>query len=143
MANARAGDRVRVHYTGKLEDGTVFDSSHGQDPIEFEVGGDEIIAGLSSGVSGMDVGETKTLKVQPEEAYGHRNEDLINTVPRSKIPQEAEVGDQLLVETPETTFPVWVKDLNDEIATLDRNHPLAGETLVFEVELVGFAGGEA
>jgi peptidylprolyl isomerase len=136
IMTAKTGDRVSVHYTGKFEDGIVFDSSSDRDPIQFEVGGSDLIPGIAEGVAGMAVGDERTLRIPPDRGYGERNEALQNVVDRKLIPEEAEVGDQLLAQSDETRFPVWVRDLTDDTATLDRNHPLAGVTLIFDVTLV-------
>jgi len=133
---AKNGDTVKVHYTGKLEDGTVFDSSADREPIEFEVGSSELIPGIAEGVVGMAAGEERTLNIPPERGYGDRDEDLQDVVDRKQIPPEAKVGDQLMAQSGEMQFPVWVRELTDDTATMDRNHPLAGVTLVFEVAMV-------
>ncbi|SFO87687.1 FKBP-type peptidyl-prolyl cis-trans isomerase [Tranquillimonas alkanivorans] len=139
MSQAKPGDTVRMHYTGTLADGSTFDSSQGREPLEFTVGSGQIIPGLDSAVSGMEVGESKTVTVAPEQAYGDRDPARTQSVPREQIPEHipTEPGTQLQVQTPEgQTIPVVVADVNDSEVTLDANHPLAGQELTFQVELV-------
>lgn len=139
MAHAQAGDTVRVHYTGTLDDGTVFDSSTGREPLEFTLGEGRVIAGFEEAVTGMEVGETKTSRIDADEAYGPRREDLLLDVPREQIPSEIDlqVGQQLTLQQPNgQAVPVTVADFSDETVTLDANHPLAGEALTFELTLV-------
>ncbi len=140
MAQAKAGDTVQVHYTGTLTDGTVFDSSKGREPLEFTLGSGQVIKGFDEGISGMEVGETKTVQIPVEEAYGPAHEEMIFTLERSEIPDDIplEVGMTLNMHedgNPQP-IPVIVRDLTDESVTLDANHPLAGHDLVFEVQLV-------
>lgn len=136
---AKAGDTLRIHYTGRLDDGTVFDASEGREPLEFTLGSGEIIPGLDAGVVGMAVGETRAVTVAPEEAYGPRDEGRIQSVPREAIPDHipTEPGTELSVQTQEgRTIPVVVSDVTDSHVELDANHPLAGKTLTFDVTLV-------
>jgi len=138
MATAKDGDTLRVHYTGKLEDGTTFDSSIGGDPLEFTLGSGQLIPGFESGVTGMAPGEKKTLTIDPVNGYGEHNEDLVLTVPRSQVPEDLNpgIGEQLEMSQEAQTFVVTVTGVTDDTITLDGNHPLAGKTLSFEVELV-------
>jgi peptidylprolyl isomerase len=136
MAQAQKGDKVKVHYTGKFPDGTVFDSSEGGDPLEFTAGGTELIPGVSNAVVGMEPGQSKTVEIEPSEGYGERQEGMEQTVPRNMLPAEAKVGDPLQAQAGEQTIVVWVKELDENEATLDANHPLAGQTLVFDLEMV-------
>lgn len=139
MAQVKTGDTVSIHYTGTLEDGTVFDSSRERDPLEFEVGSGQIIPGLDSALPGMSEGETKSVTVPPEEAYGEINPDAKQAVPRSNIPDDIplEIGTPLQVQTPQgQTVPVKVDSVTEDTVVLDANHPLAGETLNFEIEVV-------
>ncbi len=136
MSQAKEGDKVRVHYTGKFEDGTVFDSSQGGQPLEFTAGSTELIPGFSKAVVGMAPGDSKTVTVTPEEGYGLRQEGMEQKVPRRMLPPEAKVGDPLQAQAGDQTIVVWVKELNDEEAVLDANHPLAGRTLIFDLEMV-------
>lgn len=139
MSQAKAGDTVRMHYSGTLADGTQFDSSKGRDPLEFQLGSGQIIPGLDSALQGMAEGDTKQVVVEPSEAYGDRDPARIQAVPREQIPDHIPVdpGTQLQMQTPDgQTLPVMVTDANDSEVTLDANHPLAGQKLTFDVELV-------
>jgi peptidylprolyl isomerase len=139
MAEAKAGDVVRIHYTGKFEDGTVFDSSQGRDPLEFKAGSPELIPGVSNAVVGMAEGDTKTVTVPPEEAYGPHRPELTSRVSRTELPDDVSLGDQFRVEGSGQDLRVFVSELTDDDALLDANHPLAGRTLVFDIEVVGVA----
>ena len=139
---AEAGDTLRLHYTGTFEDGTVFDSSDGRDPLEFTLGSGQIIPGLDKGVTGMEVGEERSVTVPPADAYGERDDKLIQSVPRETIPDNipTDPGTQLQMQTPQgQQIPVVVTGVTDEHVELDANHPLAGKTLKFEVKLVEIA----
>jgi len=139
---AKAGDTLRIHYTGRLDDGTVFDASEGREPLEFTAGSGEIIPGLDRGVIGMAVGETRDVTVAPEEAYGPRDEARVQKVPRESIPEHipTEPGTQLSVQTEQgQAIPVVVSDVTDTHVEIDANHPLAGRTLTFDVTLVEIA----
>lgn len=130
------GDRVRLHYTGRFEDGTEFDSSRGGEPLEFVAGSDELIAGVSQAVVGMSTGDKKTVTVAPEQGYGARREDLKIRVARSQIPEEAVVGAVLGLTAGDQQMQAVLVELGDKHAVLDGNHPLAGRTLVFDLEVV-------
>lgn len=133
------GDTVRVHYHGRLTDGTTFDSSEGRDPLEFQVGAGMVIKGFDNGVIDMQVGDKRTLEIPVDEAYGPKNAELIMEFPKDNIPAELnpEVGMDLQMSNPEgQVFPVKVAAIGSEFITLDANHPLAGEALVFDIELV-------
>lgn len=140
MAQAKSGDTVQVHYTGRLNDGTVFDSSEGRDPLEFQLGSGMVIPGFDAGISGMNVGEKKTVNIPSEEGYGPLNEEMIIDVDRAEIPADIplEVGMTLNMhqDGSEEVIPVTVTDLNDATVTLDANHILAGKDLIFDIELV-------
>ncbi len=139
MTQAKAGDTVRVHYTGTLTDGTEFDSSSGRDPLEFTVGSGQIIPGLDKEIPGMAPGEKKQVTIAPEEAYGERDPSRVQTIPRDKIPDNipTDPGTQLQMQTPQgQAIPVTVMEASDSEVTLDANHPLAGQALTFDVELV-------
>ena len=136
MATAKLKDRVRIHYTGRLPDGRVFDTSRERDPLEFEAGSGEVIPGISHAVVGMQAGESRTVTVAPEDAFGPRREEMVQEVPRSALPAEVSVGDPLRAQAGEQEVQVWVAELGEENAIIDGNHPLAGHTLEFEVELV-------
>ena len=138
-ATAKDGDRVRVHYTGKLEDGQVFDSSRGGEPLEFTVGAGEVIPGFDEAVRGMQVGETKTVEIVPEDAYGPRRDGLVATIERERaqFPVEPQVGMNLALPLQDgSQLEVVVTEVTDEHVTIDGNHPLAGEKLIFDVELI-------
>ncbi|MFC1925065.1 peptidylprolyl isomerase [Chloroflexota bacterium] len=136
---AKDGDVVRVHYTGTLEDGTEFDSSVGRDPVEFTVGSDRMIRGFDRALVGMKPGESKTVTIPTEEAYGPPREELIGVVERSELPEdiEPEVGMLLQSTGPNgEIINLIVTDVSDTTVTLDANHMLAGKTLIFTIELV-------
>ncbi len=136
---ATSGDTVRVHFTGKLEDGTVFDTSREGDPLRFEIGADEVIDGFERAVEGMEVGENREAELQPDEAYGERDEELVFPVPRNQLPEgfDPEAGDEVAVEIEDgREVPGRVAEVEDDSVTLDLNHPLAGRSLTFEIELV-------
>jgi len=139
MAAAQQGDTVKIHYTGTLDDGTVFDSSEGRDPLEFTLGSGQVIAGFDEGVTGMSVGEKKSITIPPEKAYGERNEEMIIQVPSSQVPADLDpqVGQKLQMSGPQgQMIVVEVVEVGDEAITLDANPPLAGKTLNFDIELV-------
>jgi len=142
MAQVKQGDQVKVHYTGRLTDGTVFDSSREREPLEFEVGAEGLIPGFSNGVVGMDVGEEKSVTIEPAEGYGERHEEMVREVPRDALPEGVKQGDPLSAQTEHGQIQVWVKELDDEKAIIDGNHPLAGQTLVFDIEMMEIVGGE-
>jgi len=132
----KMGDEVEIEYVGKLEDGTVFDSTDGRDAFAFEAGSNRIIPGMSEAVVGMQVGDEKTVAVPPEQAYGTYQDDLVIRVPRERIPQDVKVGDAL--SDGQGGGQVWyVAEMTPEETVLDGNHPLAGKTLIFEVRLIG------
>ena len=134
----KEGRNVTVHYTGTLNDGTVFDSSRNYDPISFEVGGGQVIAGFNAAVVGMKVGESKSIHIPCEEAYGQRSDNAVMVVPHSAFPEDfkPEVGTQVQGSGPNGTFPAIVQGVADEGITLDMNHPLAGQDLNFDIEIV-------
>lgn len=138
---AKAGDNVKVHYTGKLTNGTVFDSSEGREPLEFQLGSGMVIPGFDAGLTGMNVGEKKTITIPVEEAYGPVDEELVFEFPKSELPADIpfEVGMQLNMhnDAEGQTIPVIVTDVSEHTIVVDANHPLAGQELVFDLELVG------
>lgn len=139
MGQAKQGDIIRVHYTGRLEDGTQFDSSSDSDPIEFTVGNGDLIEGFEHGVVGMEVGEKKTITIPPEKAYGERQQALVAEINKNDFPSEItpEVGLPLQVQHPDgNKINVVVTEVSESTVTIDANPPLAGETLIFDVELV-------
>ena len=133
-----AGKTVKVHYKGTLEDGSVFDSSEGRDPIEFEMGSGVLLPGFENTVAEMKVDETRTVTIPSAEAYGDVNEDMVGEIPRSNLPDdiEPEVGMVLSMQSPDGEMPVRVIALDEENLTLDANHPLAGKDLTFELTLI-------
>ncbi len=137
--SAKQGDTVRVHYTGRLEDGSVFDTSLGRDPIEFVLGAGQVIPGFEEAIVGMNPGESKVVKVLAEQAYGLYRPDLVVEIARSEVPPELdlEVGLQLVLRQPEgQLIPVTVAELSESTVTLDANHPLAGQDLTFDIQLL-------
>lgn len=138
MAEAQSGDTVRVHYTGRLDGGEVFDSSRGRDPLEFTLGGGQVIAGFDEAVTGMTPGDEKTVTIPAGEAYGARRDELSGEVPRAQFPPDIDpqVGQQLQMQQGGQTFVVTVTEVTDEAVRLDANHPLAGKDLTFDLELV-------
>jgi peptidylprolyl isomerase len=136
------GDTVKVHYKGTLEDGSVFDSSEGREPLQFVVGSGQMIAGFDKGVVGMMVGEKKTITLSPEEAYGYPNEQNVMEVDKSNFPPDMELEEGMQLMGPGGR-PVTVKAISDSAVTIDANHPLAGKTLTFEIELMEISSGEA
>lgn len=142
MATATSGDTVHVHYTGKLDDGTVFDSSEGRDPLTFKVGSGQVVPGFDEAVSGMQVGDSKTVRIGPADGYGDHRADLVLEVPNEQLPEglEPEVGMELGLRGQDgQTMPVRVAAVGEEAITLDANHPLAGKNLTFDVTLVSIA----
>ncbi|NJN85311.1 MAG: peptidylprolyl isomerase [Leptolyngbyaceae cyanobacterium SL_7_1] len=139
MSQAKLGDTVTVHYTGRLEDGTVFDSSVGRDPLQFSIGGGNIIPGFEQAVIGMIPGDSKTETIPASNAYGDHNADMVVVVDRQQIPPDmpVSIGQQLQVQQPGgEVIPVMITEISEAEITLDANHPLAGETLIFDIELV-------
>jgi peptidylprolyl isomerase len=138
---AQTGDTVQVHYTGTLTDGTLFDSSVGREPLEFSLGSGMVIKGFDDGVTGMVVGSKKTIHIPAEEAYGPSQEEAIFSFSRSEIPNDIplELGAQLNMHEDgnPNPVPVTIVALTDDQVTVDANHPLAGQDLIFELELVG------
>jgi len=139
MAQAKLGDTVRVNYTGRLDDGTVFDSSLRSGPLEFTIGDGQLIPGFENAVIGMTPGETKTQRVPVDEAYGPHADFLVIEVDRRRVPPELDpkVGDRLQLQHPDgRVTPVLVTEVTDSSITLDANHPLAGKDLTFDIELL-------
>ncbi|MCG8476620.1 MAG: peptidylprolyl isomerase [Cytophagales bacterium] len=141
MAIAQKGSKVSVHYTGRLTDGTVFDSSEGRDPLAFEVGAGQMIPGFDAAVNGMSIGDKKTVTIPSEEAYGPKNEQMIMDVPKENLPEDmrAEVkeGMKLYMQTAQgQPVPVTVVGVEEASIKIDANHELAGKDLVFDIELV-------
>lgn len=142
MQQVKSGDTVKVHYHGRLTDGTTFDSSSGREPLEFQVGSGQVIKGFDDGVSGMEVGEKKTIQIPVDDAYGQKEESMIVEFPRSNFPPELspEVGMSLnMTNGSGQVIPVTIVEIKDDTVTLDANHPLAGQDLIFDIELVEIA----
>ena len=139
MTQAKPGDTLHIHYKGTFDDGTVFDSSEGREPLTFELGSGQIIPGLDAGVAGMKAGETRTVRVEASDAYGEHDPNKVQAVDRANVPDHipTEPGTQLQVQTQDgQPLNVVVVETTDEHLVLDANHPLAGKALNFEVELV-------
>ncbi|KJS00650.1 MAG: peptidylprolyl isomerase [Desulfobulbaceae bacterium BRH_c16a] len=139
MTQAKNGDKVSVHYTGTLADGSIFDSTEGEEPLVFTLGDGDIIEGFEESILNMSPGEKKTVSLAPEKAYGERNEEMVMEVPLAEMPADLdlEVGDELeLTDEDDHPMLVTVSQLSKDTVTLDGNPPLAGETLTFELELV-------
>lgn len=139
MAEAKSGDTVKVHYTGKLDDGTVFQTSIGREPLELIIGEERIIPAFEQAIIGMNPGDSKSIDVPAESAFGPYREDLLRTIDRSQFPTdvEPEVGQRLnMSQGNGRTIVVTVADLSESSVTLDANHPLAGEDLAFDIQLV-------
>ncbi|TDO28516.1 FKBP-type peptidyl-prolyl cis-trans isomerase [Sediminibacterium goheungense] len=144
MQQVKKGDTVKVHYHGKLTNGSTFDSSEGREPLEFEVGGGMVIPGFDEGVTGMAIGEKKTIHIPADQAYGPKQEEMIMEYPRDRFPADMtpEVGMQLNMSNGSgQNFPVMIAEVRDTVVVLDANHPLAGEDLIFDLELVSIDGG--
>lgn len=144
MQQAKKGDTVKIHYHGRLTDGTTFDSSEGREPLEFELGGGQVIPGFDLGVTGMAIGEKKTINIPAAEAYGEKNEEMILEFPKAQFPEDMvpEIGMQLNMSNGQgQNFPVVIVEVKEEVVMLDANHPLAGKELIFDLELVEIAGG--
>jgi peptidylprolyl isomerase len=142
MAQAQQGDTVKVHYTGKLDDGTVFDSSANGDPLEFTIGSGNIIPGFEKAVVGMSPGDSKTELIPVDDAYGPHREEMVLVVDRAQMPNDLdpEIGQQLQIQQPSgQAIPVVITDISEAEVTLDANHPLAGEDLTFDIQLVEIA----
>ena len=139
MAQVKMGDKVKVHYTGKFEDGTVFDSSENREPLQFTTGERQVIPGFEQAVIGMKPGESKTVTIPSDQAYGPRFEDAVFVVDRKAFPPELkpEVNQRLHLHHPSgREIPVVVTEVSESSITLDSNHPLAGKDLTFDIKLV-------
>jgi peptidylprolyl isomerase len=134
----KSGDTIKVHYKGTLNDGTLFDSSEGREPLEFEVGSGMVIKGFDDGVMGMKIGDKKTINIPAAEAYGESSPEMIFDFERAEIPAEIplEVGGTLNMHNGQQTVPVIILEVTDSSVKLDANHPLAGQDLNFDLELV-------
>lgn len=144
MQQVKKGDKIKVHYHGKLSTGDTFDSSQGREPLEFEVGSGMVIPGFDNGVTGMAVGDKKTVQIPADEAYGPHNPSMVINVPKSQFPEgmEVEIGMPLIMNDEQGhQFQVVVTAINEDSVTIDANHPLAGKDLTFDLELVSIDGG--
>ncbi len=133
------GDKIKVEYTGTLDDGTVFDTSKEKEPLEFEVGSGQIIKGFDEAVVGMEKGEEKSIKIESKDAYGDPNPELTKKIPREHLPKEQELkpGMMLRLKTPDgRQIPAKITEVTDKEITIDLNHPLAGKSLNFKVKIV-------
>jgi len=140
MNQAKAGDKVQVHYKGTLPDGQLFDSSEGREPLSFTLGSGQVIKGFDDGVTGMAIGDKKTINIPNAEAYGPVNDEMIIQFERAQIPAEIplEIGGTLnMHQDGGQVIPVVVREVTETYVVLDANHPLAGQDLIFELELVG------
>lgn len=142
MSTVKIGDAVKVHYSGKFDDGQVFDTSEGNDPLGFTVGAGHVIPGFDAALVGMQVGETKNVVIPAEQAYGERMEELVQTISREQFNLgdiTPELGMAVEMQTPQGTIPLVITELTEDNVTLDANHPLAGEELHFDLTLVEIA----
>jgi peptidylprolyl isomerase len=139
MAKAKNGDTVKVHYTGKMDDGKVFDTSMDREPIEFKLGSNQVIPGFENSIIGMEVGEKKNVEIASNDAYGKYRSELVLQIPKAQIPAEVEtkVGDKLQMKSDKgDTLVVVITKVNEDGITIDGNHPLAGKDLQFELEVM-------
>jgi FKBP-type peptidyl-prolyl cis-trans isomerase 2 len=144
MQKVKKGDMIKVHYHGKLSSGETFDSSSGREPLEFEVGSGMVIKGFDEGVTGMEVGEKKTINIPYDEAYGAINPNMLFDMPKDRFPEDMQLenGMALMMSDGEgQQFQVVISEIKENSVVLDANHPLAGKDLVFDLELVEIAGG--
>ena len=141
MKKIQVGDTVIVNYTGRLEDGTIFDSSlnEGREPLTSTLGQSQLISGFEEGLIDMIVGETKTIEIEPENAYGNYQEEMITIVAKNQVPETIQVGETLQGNTPNGPIIVKVVEVTDDSVTLDANHPLAGKKLIFDLEVMGIS----
>ncbi len=140
MAQAKHGDTVQIHYTGKLDDGFVFDTSLEREPLEFKIGAGFVLEGFEQAVIGMDLGESKTFTLSADNGYGPYREEMVMVVPKSQFPPHLtpEIGQQIQINDKQLPQPmvVVITDISDDGITLDANHPLAGKDLTFEIKIV-------
>ena len=134
----KPGTKVKIHYTGTLSDGEIFDSSEGKEPLEFTIGNGEVISGFENGIKDMKLNEEKTITIKPEDAYGESIKELIRDIPRDKFPPKIDVGGRLVLKSPEgQSVPAVIIGVKQDAVTIDLNHPLAGKELNFNVKVVG------
>jgi len=138
MRQIKIGDTVKVHYTGKLEDGTVFDSSlvEGREPLETVLGNNMLIKGFENGLIGLSEGDKRTLEIESSEGYGEYQEEMVNEIPKGNVPENVKEGEMLQGMSPMGPINVKVVEVKEETVVIDANHPLAGKNLVFDIEVV-------
>ena len=137
LNQVKPNSKVKVHYTGLLYDGSVFDSSEGKEPLEFTIGENQVIPGFENGVKEMKLNEEKNIKIEAKDAYGERDERMVVSIQRDKFPPEIEVGGTLVLKGPEgQRMPAKIKDIKDNEVIIDLNHPLAGKDLNFKVKVI-------
>jgi FKBP-type peptidyl-prolyl cis-trans isomerase SlpA len=141
MEKVMSDSTVLVHYTGRLEDGTVFDSSlvEGREPLTAILGQGNLISGFENGLVDMSVGEKKTIEIEPENAYGQINPQMVNEVAKSQVPEGISIGDMLQAMSPGGPINVKVLDVKEDVVILDANHPLAGQKLIFDLEVISIS----
>jgi len=141
MEKVTSNSTVEVHYTGRLEDGTVFDSSlvEGREPLTATLGQGNLISGFENGLVDMTVGEKKTIEIEPENAYGQINPQMVNEVAKAQVPEGVSVGDMLQAMSPAGPINVKVLDIKEDVVVLDANHPLAGQKLIFDLEVISIS----
>ena len=141
MEKVTSNSTVEVHYTGRLEDGTVFDSSlvEGREPLTATLGQGNLISGFENGLVDMSVGEKKTIEIEPENAYGQVNPQMVNEVAKAQVPEGVNVGDMLQAMSPAGPINVKVLDIKEDVVVLDANHPLAGQKLIFDLEVISIS----
>ena len=141
MKKIQSGDNVKVHYTGKLEDGSIFDTSlaEGREPLETTLGQGQLIKGFEAGLMDMSEGEKKTIEIESADAYGEHNPEMINEIPRAQVPEGVKEGEMLQGMGPMGPVNVKVVEVKDETVVLDANHPLAGKKLIFDLEVVSIS----
>ena len=136
MAQVHLGDIVLINLAGRLADGATFITTEGKEPLQLTAGGEKGLKALTQAVLGMQDGEKRTVTVPPEQGFGLREPDLQRRVPRKALPKDARVGDQFVSHEGNRRFKIWVRELGEDFAVVDENHPLAGQTLTFDIELV-------
>lgn len=142
MTQAKSGDTVRIHYTGTLDDGTEFDSSSGRDPLQFTIGSGQVIPGFDKAVEGMAVGDSKSVNIPAEDAYGPRRDNMVQDVPRTALPEDLDPVEGMALQAKGqdgNVINLTVTSVKDDAITVDANHPLAGKALNFDIELVDIA----
>ncbi len=142
MSQAKSGDTVKIHYTGKLEDGRVFDTSTGHEPLQFKIGEGMVIAGFEQAIVSMNKSDSKTTKIQAKDAYGPHLNEMVQSIDRTHFPEhiKPQIGQQLQIPRDDgKDILVKVANVSESSVTLDANHPLAGKDLTFDIQLVGIA----